>query len=80
MAFGPMLRCDVGREWADVPQAKVEDVGHFMDGLRIEGSLGLDRGELRSGSRGAQDRSRGAPQPVASVTLDAAAVIPCRLS
>ena len=73
MAFSPMLRRDVGREWTDVPQAKVEDVGHFMDGLRIEGSLGLDRGELRSGSRGA-------PQPVASVTLDAAAVIPCRLS
>jgi hypothetical protein len=34
MAFSPMLRRDVGCKWADVPQSKVKDVGHFMDGLR----------------------------------------------
>jgi hypothetical protein len=29
MRLSPMLRCDVGREWADVPEADVEDVGHL---------------------------------------------------
>jgi len=39
MGFSPMLRRDVGREWADVPQAKVKDVGHGL-----LGSGGYDRG------------------------------------
>ena len=34
MALSPMLRSDVRCKRADVPQAKVKDVGHFMDGLR----------------------------------------------
>jgi hypothetical protein len=29
MVFSPMLRRDVGREWADVPEADVKDVGHL---------------------------------------------------
>jgi len=29
MAFGPMLRRDMGREWADVPQAKVKGCRSF---------------------------------------------------
>jgi len=39
MGFSPMLRGDVGREWADVPEADVEDVGHGL-----LGSGGYDRG------------------------------------
>lgn len=40
MAFSPVLRSNMGRERPDMPQTKVKDVGHFMDGLR-SAALGM---------------------------------------
>ena len=51
MAFGPILRGDVGREWPDVPGAEIEDVSHATELSPNRGRSGRSRYRISNGGK-----------------------------